>query len=66
MRLLTRVYGNYVIMHTELYGTINNINKGAQNNLHTLCVSCDGPPTKQQCSRGADLLTLSEYRMNST
>ena len=27
-------------------------------------ISCDAPPTKRQCSRGADLLTLSEYCIN--
>ena len=27
-------------------------------------VCCDPPPTKWQCSRGVDLLTTSEYRIN--
>ena len=45
----------------KLYGTING---SAQNNLHVLHTSCDAPPTKQKCSRGVDLLTLSEYRIN--
>ena len=29
-----------------------------------LRASCDVLPTKQQCSCGADLLTMSEYRIN--
>jgi len=41
--------------------TINNVNIGAQD---VLCMTCDVPPTKRQCSRGADLLTLSEYCIN--
>ena len=51
----------------KLYGTINNVNRGdggAWNNLHVLRVSCDAPPTKWQCSRGADLLIMSEYSIN--
>ena len=48
----------------KLYSTTNNINGGARNDLHVLHVSCDAPPTKQQCSCGADLLTLSEYHIN--
>ena len=43
---------------------VNNVNEGAQNDLCTLHTSCDAPPTKQQCSQGVDLLTLSEYRIN--
>ena len=49
---------NHVII--GLYGTINNINGGVRNELHMLHASCDAPQTKLQCSRGADLLTLSE------
>ena len=48
----------------KLYSTTNNINEGVWNDLHVLHVSCDVPPTKWRCSRGADLLTLSEYRIN--
>ena len=50
----------------ELYGTINDVDGGAQNNLHVLsCVaSCDAPPTKRQCSHGEDLLILREYHIN--
>ena len=46
------------LYYTELYGTINNINGGALNNLHVLRMverarSWDAPPTKQQYSCGA-------------
>ena len=38
------------------------------NYLHVLRIaermSCDVPPTKRQCSHGADLFTLSEDRIN--
>ena len=50
----------YILGHI----TINNVNGGAQSDLHMLRVSCDVLPTKQQCSCGADLLTVSEYRIN--
>ena len=35
-----------------------------RNDLHVLHTSFDAPPTKQQCSHGADLLTLSKYLIN--
>ena len=47
-----------------VYKIIRYVNGGARNDLHMLRTSCDVLPTKQQCSRGADLLTLSEYSIN--
>ena len=32
--------------------------------IYTCYVQVDAPPTKQQCNREADLLTMSEYRIN--
>ena len=54
----------------ELDGTINNINGDTWNDLHVLRIAecgscaCDAPPTKQQCSCGENLLTLSEYHID--
>ena len=42
----------------------NNVNGGALSDLHMLCVSCDAPPIKRECSCGADLLALSEYHID--
>ena len=43
----------------ELYRTINNVNGGAQNDLHELHVMCI-QQSDIACSRGVDLLALSE------
>ena len=48
----------------DLYSTIKDVNGGARNDLHVIRMSCDVPPRKRQCSRGADLLTLSKYCIN--
>ena len=32
--------------------------------IYTFHMSCDVPPTKQQCGHGADLFNLSEDRIN--
>ena len=54
-------------MYMQLYGKTNNVNGGARNDLHMLArfvMRLQQSDRLRQCSRGVDLLTLSEYHIN--